>query len=309
MSVYNLLYFFYFIRFSYQPLDKFYARILTRVYNTLLPVYFKLSYYLPSHKINSDQKREVEYIVSLTTFPSRIDKVWLTIASILHQDVKPAKVILWLYEGEFKGKNSLPKKLLALERRGLEIRFCNENLMPHKKYYYTILENPDACIITIDDDMFYPPGLIASLLKCHLRYPEAICCAITREIKLGNGVIRPYNEWSYVRVNSEPRYSNLIMGGGGTLFPPTSLHPEVLNKELIIKYALKTDDLWLKVMSLKNNTKVLSLAGEFTRFFIPIISKNRNVRLMDTNIGEGQNNKVFEDLIRYYTINIDVFNK
>jgi hypothetical protein len=95
------------------------------------------------------------------------------------------------------------------------------------------------------------------------------------------------------------------MGGGGTFFPPKALHEEVFSIELLIQYALVADDLWLKIMSVKNGTKVVSIAGEFPRFFIPI--KNiRDEKLMDTNILEGNNDKVIASLLEHYQIPIEV---
>ena len=44
---------------------------------------------------------ESRIIVSLTTYPARVQGVWVTIASLLNQTMKPYKVILWLAEEQF----------------------------------------------------------------------------------------------------------------------------------------------------------------------------------------------------------------
>ncbi len=49
--------------------------------------------------ISSREQRPV--VISLTTIPSRLDKAWLTIESLLRQSKKPNKIILWLAEDEF----------------------------------------------------------------------------------------------------------------------------------------------------------------------------------------------------------------
>lgn len=309
MDLFNILYELYFCKFQSKTFDRLFTRILIRVSNIFIPFYFTLTNGFSSNSLSSKKTQNRPLlIVSLTTFPDRIEKVWLTIESILRQDTKPDRIVLWLYEGEFINKDLLPSKLLALEKRGLEIRFCNENLMPHKKYYYTILENPDADIITIDDDMIYPSNLICKLLVYHKSYPNVICCPITREINIIDGIIQPYKSWKYLRNNSEPSFFNLVMGGGGAFFPSKSLSAKVLDKEQLIELALKADDLWLKVMSLISNTKVLSLAGEYPRFFIPILSKN-TIRLSDSNIGELQNDKIFKKLIERFQINVANFHE
>jgi Glycosyl transferase family 2 len=303
----QILYFIYSWKFKSSFFDSYYARVVIRLTNIFVPLYFRLTGWLPhNHKISSLNGKKANYIVSLTSFPIRIKKVWLTIETILRQKVKPDLLILWLYKQEFNGEVSLPKRLLKLKKRGLQIRFCDENLMPHKKYYYTILEYPEANIITIDDDVFYPPDFLYRIIKFHNRYPDSICCTRTRRIKVVDHRIRPYKEWSGSGLNSPPGYLNLFIGAGGTLFPANSLHKDVLNKNELIRFALEADDLWLKIMSLKNKTKVASLTGEYTRCFIPLIYKN-NSNLMDKNIGKGQNDKIFKQLIDFYNIPVSIF--
>lgn len=300
----SFIYHLYFYRHSNLRIDLLSSRLFVRLLNLFLPIWFVLS-----SKFKHNRLKAVEtdlFIVSLTTFPARINKVWLTIESILRQKEKPDKIILWLYKGEFNGIESLPKNLLRLQSRGLEIRFCEDNLMPHKKYYYSILEYPNSHIITIDDDMIYPPNLISKLKYYSIRYPETIICPITRHIKVVNNIIRPYSEWSSLNTNTNPSFSNLTMGGGGTLFPANSLHNDLIDKNIINKYALTADDLWLKIMSLRKGTKVMSIAGEYPRFFIPIIQKN-NIKLMDSNIGEGNNDKVFKNLVEFFKISVSIF--
>ena len=99
--------------------------------------------------------RNGKLIVSLTSFPARIELVWMTIASLMNQTMKPKKIILWLSEEQFQTEESIPQTLLALRKRGLEIRFC-EDIKPHKKYFHTMQEYPDDIVVTVDDDIFYP---------------------------------------------------------------------------------------------------------------------------------------------------------
>lgn len=70
--------------------------------------------------------------------------------------------------------------------------------------------------------------------------------------------------------------------------------------------ALRTDDFLLKIMSWKKQTKVVSLAGEYNRFYIPVLHNN-DKRLMDSNRGEGQNDLIFNQLMGYYQIRLTIF--
>ena len=302
----SLIYKIYFIKFRHQLLDQYFYRIIVRLTNYLLPIYFRMTGWLVKNLNRNNKSSRKPVIVSLTSFPARINKVWLTIETILRQMEKPDKVLLWLYKAEFKNKKALPRNLLRLTYRGLEIRFCDENLRSHLKYYYTMLSYPDANIIVIDDDMLYPPDLIKKLKIFNVKYPEGIICPISMKIEVSNSVIKPYIDWEYVTSNTLPGFSTLLMGCGSTFYPPGSLDKEVFNKQALKEMALSADDLWLQIMSIKNNTRVVCIGGEYKRFFIPIIIKN-NCNLMEINILGGQNDVILNRLINYYQIPVTIF--
>ena len=75
------------------------------------------------------QKDNPKILISLTSFPARINQLWKIIIVLLHQQVNvPFKVILWLSEEQFHGFDSLPKKLRVLTTKGLEIRLMKDDL-------------------------------------------------------------------------------------------------------------------------------------------------------------------------------------
>ena len=64
--------------------------------------------------------KEDELIVSMTSYPARIENVWMVIDSILRQTIKPSHFQIWLSEENFPGKEmDLPKKLLKYKQYGL----------------------------------------------------------------------------------------------------------------------------------------------------------------------------------------------
>jgi hypothetical protein len=301
--IYKLFHF----KFSTQRIDLLYSRVIIRIANLLLPVSFRLTARSPNKRINEKvQTKDIKLVVSLTTFPARINKVWLVVESILRQRKKPDVIVLWLSKDEFADKTALPLNLLSLEKRGLQIRFCPGNIMSHKKYFYSIQEFPKSTIVIVDDDIFYPSNLLGNLIKANKQFPNSICSAINRKIKIVDGQVTYYNCWDYMKINSNPSFALLSVGAGGTLFPPGVFNSEVLNEEKIIQMALQTDDLWLKVMSLLNKVKVASIAGEYTRSHIPVIQKNKAC-LMDNNIGNFQNDRDFKKLIEYYKVPVTIF--
>lgn len=296
--------------FSHPTVDDYYKRICTRLSNIIFRIVCQLQIRSKHHQLKTigedDLNSKEKYIVSLTSFPLRIDHVWLTIESILRQISKPDAIILWLYKGEFEGKDSLPKNLLKLEERGLQIRFCDENIKPHKKYYYTFQNYPEANIITVDDDIIYPPDLIKNFKRYQRKFPGTICCTISRKIKTDDSGTLPYQNWKLEPKSIEPSFQHLPIGAGGVLYSPHTLDPEVLNIQILKKLALIQDDLWLKIMSIKKGAKVVSISNEYPRFFIPMIIKN-NKQLMKSNINGGQNDKAMEDILNYYGFSSSIF--
>jgi hypothetical protein len=248
------------------------------------------------------KREEISVLVSLTSFPARIDMVWKTIFSILMQDRRPDKIILWLYKGEFNGVESLPKKLKILQNYGLQIEFCEFNLKPHKKYYYALKAFPDMHLVTIDDDTLYPSDFISNIIEAKRQYPNCIISAVCRQIKMGtDGSPLPYKEWNYVKGDFGPSASLLPIGVGGPMYFPGCFAKEVTNMEALLNIAPTTDDLWLRAMSLKQGIKVYCNANKYARFFVPIPHR-KATRLTDLNVKSGVNDQVIGLLRNEYKV-------
>lgn len=220
-------------------------------------------------------------IVTLTTFPARIHQVWAVIETIFRQTCQPDKVVLWLSKEEFSSLDALPARLLKQTNCGLEIRFCESNLGPHKKYLYSIKEFPSDLVVTVDDDILYPATMIEELISAHHLFPTAICCHRASRISSDNrGLLLPYLSWPAINGAAGPSRDIFFTSGGGTLFPPGVLHVDVLNVNGIVKCSPYADDVWLNAMARLNNTLVLKTThnGMFPMWNYSGISLyNRNV--------------------------------
>ena len=144
-------------------------------------------------------KEEKRIIVSLTTFPQRINTVHKTIKTLLNQTLKPNKVILYLALSQFEKKEEeLPNNLLKLKDYGLEIKWC-EDIKSYKKLIPALEEFKDDIIITFDDDIYYPKDVVENLYNAHLAYPFAICSNRIWRIEVKNNFIKtkaaPYLYW------------------------------------------------------------------------------------------------------------------
>lgn len=203
-------------------------------------------------------------IVSFTSYPARIKTVNKVLDCIIKQTILPDKIILYLSSGQFSGYGNLPDFSLY-EKFGFELSWHEEDLGPHKKYYYAIQEYPDDIIITIDDDICYKDTMIEELIKYYEKYPKAV---ITRRAHLvtwtQDGNIAPYENWYFenFRYIKIPRMDLVSTGCAGVLYPPHIFKPELFNKSVFMEKAPYADDLWLKVMELYSEIPVV-LTKEF----------------------------------------------
>lgn len=265
--MYNLMYQLYFffrrmIRRNIKGKNRRYHLALKIVghiesyYNVFLKRYYER---FPAKNCGvTSEKREQRIIVSLTSFPARIDTVWLTIESLFHQSLKADAIILWLAEEQFDGKDSLPKRLLDAEKRGLTIRFCDD-LRSHKKYYYTMQEYPQDLIVLADDDLFYPWDMLKKLYNLHTKNPGDIITS-TAAVISGDYSSVP-SQWHAPEMKQKLNHSYIAQPftGSGTLYPPKSISLKAFQKNIIMEHCPYADDLWLFYMALAEHTAVTVL--------------------------------------------------
>lgn len=243
-------------------------------------------------------KRQQKVIATLTSYPARIDTVWIAIETLLRQSVKADEVILWLADTQFpEGASSLPKELLEQTKRGLTIRFCDD-LRSHKKYYYALKEFPKDILIVFDDDMFYPRNTIKTLLQIHEKAPDQIVCSSSSAFHAEN--IRKPIDWEQNMEGVTGAQNLGINGCSGTLYPPNSLHHNVVQIENIKKLAFYADDLWLTAAAYMQGTKFASLRY---RPFPVIIKGSQRESLYTSNnsqIAEINNNTQWLAILNNY---------
>jgi hypothetical protein len=204
--------------------------------------------------VTQNKYTDHDIIVSVTTYGQRIHEVSLAIESIMQQTMKPNRICLWL-DNSFQGQ-PLPRSLALQQTRGLEIFFC-EDIRSYKKLIPQMRQTPKDAIITIDDDILYDYDLLEHLILAYLADPEKIHCCRVHRIKLGKDAnILPYRQWD--SRFSEPGTSRLlfITGGGGAIYPPNSLDPEVFNQDTFMRICPDADDVWFTAMAIKKGTPI-----------------------------------------------------
>lgn len=260
--------------------------LIRRTANCLLPLYYRLTAAKAGKGTTGTADTSGSLIVSLSSFPARINCIWITIESLLRQTHKPDRIILWLSMQQFPGRYSdLPATLIDLQNRGLTIRFVEEDYRSHRKYLYALQEYPDDILVTVDDDLVYPPHLLEEVWQTHLSHPDAIVAPYAHGKEYdSSGHLRPYLEWR----NNSTSGPFFFCSGGGTLFPAGSLHPDTTDIHTALQLCPNADDVWLNFMALRQGTDIVHIPARWLP--LPVLAA-ANDKLSDTNVYQHGNDR------------------
>lgn len=194
-------------------------------------------------------------IISLTSHGVRIKYVSKTIFSILNGFFKDIHIVLTLYKDDV---NLIPDDLkLMIDNNIIELLIADKKIGPHTKYFYVMKKYKNTPIITIDDDGIYYKESIENLYNKYLEHPNCICANRVHKITFNNKKINKYNKWHYeYKKEQMPSYLLFATGVGGVLYPPNILKIDDTNLE-DIKKCLWADDIYLKVLEIRYNIKVV----------------------------------------------------
>lgn len=240
-----------------------------------------------------------EVIVSLTSYPARIDNLQPTLDSIFQQTHKPDKIVLWLAESEFTRKEEdLPAYLNQLAKDGkIIIEWCHD-LKPHKKYFYALQKYKNSIVITIDDDLLFNETMIERLLASYAKFPHAISAMRTHLMRRNKDKFAKYNQFIKEQnlIVDAPSMLLLSTNGAGSLFPPNIFKQQYFDEELIKKLCLYTDDLWIKAMSVLSGAPVVQIPN-----FNPlkVVKKSQQNALYKENVQMGGNDVCLENICQW----------
>ncbi len=179
-------------------------------------------------------------LVALTSYPARIRYVSATIRSLLWQVRCDQHVILVLCKTEFclDGKTKLPRGLARLEesQARFSILWVDNNTGPYKKLLPVLESYPGRPVITVDDDVIYPPDLVHKLETASYARPQTIIGTRGASILCKDGRVVPYASWPIAN-SLETSHKVLLTGRGGIYYPANSLHPEVKNVARALEFA------------------------------------------------------------------------
>ena len=243
----------------------------------------------PSSQPSSTRGEGEKIIVSLTSFPARINIVVKTIKTLLTQTLKPDAVILWLAPEQFpNGEKDLPQELLDLKQYGLTIDWYKD-IRSYKKIIPTLKKYPNAVVITTDDDIYYAPDTVESLYKSYLEHKNEVHAhrcdwlkvveedaktvphpspllqgeGMTEVVQTQKKVIKweKTRELYLDRHRGVASFHNRLTGYGAVLYPPNCFYKDVCDESLIKELIPTHDDVWLWAMVTLNGYKTRLVKG------------------------------------------------
>lgn len=267
---------------------------------------WRIPSYLCQHPQDKQGRTIQGLIVSFTSFPARIEKVWLVVESMKRQSYLPEKIILWLSKEQFPTEESVPQSLVERIDRLFEIQRMEGDLKSYKKFFYSFLYYPNKTIITIDDDVYYHPDTIKHLVDSSHSYPHCIIANITSRLTFNKGVVNPYRLWCS-RVKPFDSNDLVQKGVGGVLYPPHLLPSLAIREDLFMSLAPLADDLWLNAMARMNKVPVVQ--SSFKSLFLEI--NNGATSLSSVNVTQEQNDPQLASIRKYLTekFQVDVYSE
>ena len=249
-------------------------------------------------------------IVSLTSYGKRVKGSALyTIYSLLKQNVRPERVVLWLNEEEFNNDN-ITSDLRFLFDYGLDVRYAKD-IRSYTKIIHSLKLFPDKHIITADDDIYYTKNFVEEFVEAHRHHPKAIITGFAKDPTVDtNNQLKTYSDWpEYHHVPASFEYDKkrlVPLGWAGVFYPSHVFDEEVTNEAVFTTLCPKADDIWLYIMGLRSNAEKRILPDSRIAYYHTDLLRQyfTRDRLTATNRFGGENDVQLKALLEHYELSI-----
>lgn len=300
-------------KFYFTLVDDHSLGIIGKVVNRVVAKFVKnklerqLPIYYTKHPldcgVNKTEHRDRKLVCSLTSFPARIEEVWKSIETVFRQSYKADEVVIWLATPQFPD-HKLPESILRLQEKGLTVRWCDEDLRSHKKYYYVLQEYKEADIVLLDDDLYYPDRLLENLVKMAQENPGCICATRVHKMTYTHGKLNPYRQWVHNFNKKQKDTSDLFFtSGAGTLIPFGVMPEDTFNTKVFKDICFGADDVWLNFQARRAGIKVIT--NSFYNKDEICVGTTQQGKLVSQNVFEGGNDKQINAVNKYLKLEFD----
>lgn len=195
-------------------------------------------------------------IISLTTIPSRLPLIGLTLKSLMRQKLAPARIMLNLPRVSRREKVAYEPPAFLVGLRSVSIRWCEDDLGPATKLLPSLRhEAAETRIIVVDDDRVYPPNLVGDLVAASDAAPHT-AFSMRGWVVPADLTDRATTLWSKIanvppapvraRSISAPVPVDIVMGVSGYLVKPAFFDlAGVMDYAAAPREAFYVDDVWI----------------------------------------------------------------
>lgn len=242
------------------------------------------------------------FLVSLTSYGKRGNWVFLTIESILQQKInKPISVVLWMYK-EDKFSRFANFFISRQIKRGLQIKWLDEDYRSYKKLSYVLsLNGGFEYIITADDDVIYPSLWLAGFDNAISKAPHNIYCYRGRAIIFeSEHSIHSYNTWPLANDKNIKRNNLIPTGVSGVCYPIKALNDKLTDFASITSLCPYADDVWFKMITTSKGYHSKLISSESIHFTPVLTAFGKG--LEKVNVVNDLNTTQFSNSLTYFKL-------
>ncbi|HHU4147681.1 TPA: glycosyltransferase [Serratia marcescens] len=204
-------------------------------------------------------------VVNLTTTSGRLDLCAVTLWSLIHQELLPDRIDLYISHDAYMADNgidNLPEWYEKLNniKKIINIKYV-ENTGPYRKIFPALAEcAQDDILVYADDDVVYARCWLKTLVSTFNRFNgEAVVAARVR-IKNKNlfGRYQSYNRYAVSLSEREMSNDFIITGVGGCVLKKEHVLESFISNHEFINIAPRTDDLWISKLLELSGSKVVT---------------------------------------------------
>lgn len=276
---------------------------LKKIFSSII---FNIKYYIRNRFIpftNSKDDFGNKYLVCLTTYIKRVDRVYLTIESLMQQSEK-SQIVLFLCDDDIP-ENGLPKSLIRLEGRGLKIIFVEKNIRSFKKLSClagVVDYNNYEYVVTVDDDIFYPADFLAGFSQSV--DGSNVYCYRGKVITFDyENKLLDYSEWPLANyTDHKESFWILPTGVSGVCYPVSSICSDFFDAESFMTICPTADDIWYKTCTLKQGLSSKLVKEESVHFTPVLYFEKDGLELL--NVGQNKNTIQMAKALEYFSLNV-----
>jgi lipopolysaccharide cholinephosphotransferase len=208
-----------------------------------------------------------EVIVTMTTSPLRLKKIVAVLSTLDYTNITKVNIVLpETYGPNNETYNKIPKNLIKIMKDipKIEILRIKKDLGPITKMLPTIMQTDDkkSIIISIDDDVAYPMGMINELIyQKVLKYPDGVL-TMGESMTFFEEVTNMNKYWPEIK-NKRP-FVDIVEGWSSVLYSPDIVNTKCMKKlSSLSKQCFLSDDFVISYVLSISDRKRISINNKY----------------------------------------------